>query len=229
MIVFFIIGFVVLTFVVPKLVIVIKESEIADIPWYTKMVISVSDFMSSFWWTILIVIAGLVAGLIYYMKTANGKKEMDFIKLRLPIVGSIFQNLYISRFGDNLAVLLSGGIPIVKAITLVSSIIGNSVYRDIFLKTADEVKMGRSMSGVLEKSIYIPPIVSQMVKIGEESGQVDMVLKHIAKYYEQETDIAAKNLATLIEPLIMVVIGIAVAILVFSVLMPIYNIAGQIQ
>ncbi len=229
MIVFFIIGFIVITFVVPKLVIVIKDSGVENIPWYTKAVISMSDFMSSFWWSILIVLIGIVGGFLYYIKTEDGKKEWDHIKLNLPIVGNIFRNLYISRFADNFAVLLAGGIPIIRAITLVSSIINNSIYQALFLKVADEVKIGGSMSRILEKSEYIPPIVSQMIRIGEESGQIDMVLGHVAKYYESETDMAAKNLATLIEPVIMVIIGIGVGVLVFSILMPIYNIAGQIN
>lgn len=229
MIVFFIIGFVVITFVVPKLVVVIKDSGVENVPWYTNAVISVSDFMGSFWWVILLVLAGIVGAFWYYIKTEGGKKEWDNVKLKLPIVGSIFRNLYISRFADNFAVLLSGGIPIIRALTLVSSIINNSVYQALFLKMAEEVKIGGSMSNIMERSEYIPLIVSQMIRIGEESGQMDLVLGHVAKYYEQETDIATKNLSTLIEPVIMVVIGIGVGILVFSILMPIYNIAGQIN
>jgi len=229
MIVFFIIGFIVMTFVVPKLVIVIKDSGVENIPWYTSAVISASDFMSSFWWTILIILAGIIGGFWYYIRTESGKKEWDYVKLHLPVVGSIFRNLYISRFADNFAILLAGGIPIIRAITLVSSVINNSVYQALFLKVADEVKIGGTMSSVMEKSEYIPPIVSQMIKIGEESGQIDLVLGHVAKYYEQETDMAAKNLATLIEPVVMVIIGVAVGVLVFSILMPIYNIAGQIN
>jgi type II secretory pathway component PulF len=229
MIVFFIIGFIVMTFVVPKLVIVIKDSGVENIPWYTNVVISVSDFMSSFWWTILIALVGIIGGFWYYIRTESGRKEWDYIKLKLPVVGSIFRNLYISRFADNFGILLTGGIPIIRAITLVSSVINNSVYQALFLKVAEEVKIGGSMSSVMEKSEYIPPIVSQMIKIGEESGQIDLVLGHVAKYYEQETDMAAKNLATLIEPVVMVIIGVAVGVLVFSILMPIYNIAGQIN
>lgn len=229
MIVFFAIGFVVITFVVPKLVAIIKDSGIENVPWYTKAVISVSDFMASFWWIILIAIAGIVGGISYYIKTEEGKREWDYIKLRLPIVGNIFRNLYIARFADNLGVLLVGGIPIIRALNLVSSVINNSVYQTLFLKMADEVKNGGFMSNVMEKSEYTPAIISQMVKIGEESGQIDLVLGHVAKYYEQETDIATKNLSVMIEPVIMVVIGIGVGILVFSVLMPIYNIAGQIN
>ncbi|MDZ4385469.1 MAG: type II secretion system F family protein, partial [Candidatus Moranbacteria bacterium] len=174
-----------------------------------------------------IMILGIIGSVIYYIKTEDGSREWDRIKIRLPIFGTIYQYLYIARFADNLSVLLSGGIPIIQALKIVSSVIGNTVYEAIFLKAADEIRIGGVMSDVLRKSSQIPPIVSQMVKIGEESGQIDLVLQHVAKFYEQEASDMAKNLSTLIEPLLMVLIGVAVAFLAFSVIMPIYNIAGQ--
>src|SRR5690606_19523160 len=133
MIVFFIIGFVVITFVVPQLVVVIKDYEVEQIPWYTQLVIAVSDFMSSFWWLILIIFGGAVVSFWSYLKTENGSKEWDYIKLKLPVVGNIFRNLYIARFADNFSLLLAGGIPIIHALTLVSSVIDNSVYESLFI------------------------------------------------------------------------------------------------
>ncbi|MFA6974154.1 MAG: type II secretion system F family protein [Parcubacteria group bacterium] len=225
--VFFVIGFIVISFIVPKLTVMIKSMG-ADIPWYTRGLIFTSDFMNAWWWAVAIVIIGFIGGLVYYLKTEDGKKEMDQIKLKLPIFGKVFQHVYIARFADNLGVLLVGGIPIIKALNVVSSVIGNTVYEAIFLKAADEVKVGGNMSDALRRYPQIPPIVAQMVRIGEESGQIDLVLGHIARFYEQETDEATKNLATLIEPVLMVIIGIAVGFLAFSIIMPIYNIAGQI-
>jgi type IV pilus assembly protein PilC len=225
-IVFFIIGFIVISFIVPKLTMMIKSMDVV-VPWYTKGLIFVSDFMSSYWWAVLVVFFGFIGGLIYYLRTDDGKNEWDQIKIKLPIFGEIFQHVYIARFADNLGVLLVGGIPIIKALNVVSSVIGNSVYEKIFLKAADEVKIGGNMSDALRRFPEIPPIVSQMVKIGEESGQIDLVLGHISRFYEQETDEATKNLSTLIEPILMVVIGVAVGFLAFSIIMPIYDIAGQ--
>ncbi|MFA7209726.1 MAG: type II secretion system F family protein [Parcubacteria group bacterium] len=228
MIVFFIIAFLVVTFIIPKLTLMIKSMEGVAVPWYTSVVIGVSDFMAVYWWAIAIMILGVVGSGIYYIKTEDGSKEWDRIKIRLPIFGTIYQYLYIARFADNLSVLLAGGIPIIQALKIVSSVIGNTVYESIFLKAADEIRIGGVMSDVLRKSPQIPPIVSQMVKIGEESGQIDLVLQHVANFYEQESSDMAKNLSTLIEPLLMVLIGVAVAFLAFSVIMPIYNIAGQL-
>lgn len=227
LIVFFIIAFIVISFVVPKLTLMIKSME-AEIPWYTKGLIFASDFMAAYWWAVLVIIFGFIGGLAYYLKTEDGRQEMDRIKLKLPIFGRVYQHVYIARFADNLAVLLAGGIPIIKALNVVSSVIGNSVYETIFLKAADEVKVGGNMSDALRRYPQIPPIVAQMVRIGEESGQIDTVLGHVARFYEQEADEATKNMATLIEPVLMVIIGIAVGFLAFSIIMPIYNLAGQI-
>lgn len=227
LVVFFVIAFIVISFIVPKLTMMIKELA-AVTPWYTKMIIGVSDFMAAYWWAVAIAILGFILGFFYYLKTEDGKKEWDQVKLKLPIFGRIFQHVYIARFADNLAVLLAGGIPIIQALTVVSSVINNTQYQAIFLRAADEVKVGGQMSDVFRKFPLIPPIVSQMVKIGEESGQVDVVLRHVANFYEQETDQMTKNLATLIEPVLMIVIGVAVGFLAFSVIMPIYNIAGQL-
>jgi len=226
LIVFFIIGFIVISFIVPKLTLMIKGLNVA-IPWYTQGLIFVSDFMNAYWWAVAIMILGFIGGLIYYLRTEAGRREWDQIKLKLPIFGEVFQQVYIARFADNLAVLLVGGIPILKALNVVSSVIGNSVYEIIFLKAADEVKIGGNMSDALRRFPQVPPIVSQMVKIGEESGQIDLVLGHIARFYEQEADEATRNMATLIEPVLMVIIGVAVGFLAFSIIMPIYDIAGQ--
>lgn len=228
MVVFFIIAFIVMSFVIPKLTLMIKTMDGVILPWYTSAVIAVSDFMNQYWWAIAIFIAGIIASIMYYIQTEDGNKEWDQIKIKLPVFGRIYQYLYVARFADNLGVLLVGGIPIIQALKIVSSVIGNVVYEKIFLKAADEVRIGGTMSTVLRKSPEVPPIVSQMVRIGEESGQIDVVLGHVAKFYDKEATDRAKNLATLIEPLLMVMIGIGVAFLAFAVLMPIYNIAGQL-
>lgn len=224
---FFIIGFIFATVILPRLTAMI-ESLGVPIPWYTQIVISFSHFMSAYWWAAIIIILGIVGSVLYYLKTDNGRREWDEIKLKMPLFGSIFQKIYIARFSDNLQVLLAGGLPIVRALTLSSSVVNNTVYQGLFLRVADEVKIGGSMSEVLRKSKHIPPIVSQIIKIGEESGEIELVLGYVAKFYEQEVDTAAKNLSTLIEPVLMIIIGIAVGALVFMIIMPIYNIAGQI-
>jgi type IV pilus assembly protein PilC len=226
--VFFVIGFLVISFILPRLTQVIKDLGV-DVPWYTKAVIAVGGFMESYWWAVGFVIIGLIGGLVYYLKTPDGRKEWDYVKIKLPVIGPLFQGVYISRFSENLAVLLEGGIPILRALTIVSSVINNSVYESIILRASEEVKIGGSMSSIFGKSAFIPPLVSHMIKIGEDAGQIDSVLKHVAEFYDQETEIAARNLSTLIEPILMVFIGLAVGFLSVAILLPIYNIAGQIK
>ncbi len=230
LIVFFIIGFLVMTMVLPKLTMMIKGlGAKVQLPIYTKMVIALSDFMKDYWWAVGLIIIGFVAAIIYYINSEDGSKEWDRVKIKLPIFGTIYKYLYVSRFADNLGVLLTGGIPIIQSLTIVSSVVGNVVYEEIFLKAADEIKVGGTISAVLQKyPDQIPSIVSQMVRVGEESGQIDSVLQHVARFYNKEALDMAKNLSTLIEPLLMVIIGIAVGVLAFSVIMPIYNIAGQL-
>lgn len=228
LIVFFVIAFLVVSFVIPNITKMIKDMNDVAIPWYTQVVIAISDFMAVYWWAVALVIFACIGGFMYYIKSEDGQKEWDQIKIKLPIFGPVFRQVYIARFADNLAVLLAGGIPIINALTVVSSVINNSVYEAIFLRAAEEVKTGGTMSMALKRYPQIPPIVSQMVKIGEETGQVDVVLNHIARFYQQETDEVTKNLSTLIEPVLMVIIGIGVGFLAFSVIMPIYNLAGQL-
>jgi len=228
LVVFVIIGFIMISFILPKLIGIIKEIN-ADVPWYTQIVIFIGDFMGVYWWAVALVICAFIASIMYYLKSSDGKKEWDQMKIKMPIVGPIFRYVYITRFAENLSALLSGGIPIIRALTVVSTVINNIVFEDIFVRAAEEVRKGGNMSNVFKRSSDIPPMVTHMIKIGEDSGQIDVVLGHIAKFYDQETETMTKNLSTLLEPVLMVIIGIAVGFMAFAILMPIYNIAGQIQ
>jgi type IV pilus assembly protein PilC len=228
LVVFFLIGFIMVSFILPKLTAIIKELN-AYIPWYTKIIIKVGDFMSVYWWAVLIIILGFIGGVLYYVRTAQGKREWDQMKIKLPVFGIIFRGIYIARFAQNLKVLLSGGIPIIRALNITSTVINNTVYETLLKKAADEVKVGGNISNAFSKSLLIPPVVSHMMKIGEDSGQIEQVLTHIGNFYEQETDMTTKNLSTLIEPVLMIIIGIGVGFMAFAILMPIYNIAGQIK
>ncbi|MCX6765717.1 MAG: type II secretion system F family protein [Candidatus Moranbacteria bacterium] len=223
----FIIGFLVITVILPKLTGIIKELDVA-IPWYTRAIIFIGDFMANFWWAVLIVIVGLIGGFLYYVKTEAGKREWDQVKIKLPILGNFFRSIYLARFADNLSLMLTAGIPIVRALIIVSEVVGNSVHQSIILRSADEVKTGGHISTVFAKSSDVPPIVSQMTKIGEETGKLGEVLKNVSSFYEQEVDKTARNLSTMIEPILIVILGIGVAILVFAILLPIYNIAGKL-
>lgn len=228
LIVFIVVGFLVMTFIVPKLLTMVKELDV-EIPWYTQAIILISGFMASYWWAILLIIAGAIIASIYYLRTEEGAYEWDRIKIKIPKFGAVIKGIYMARFSENLSVLLSSGIPIIKALTVVGAVIGNQIYEKIILEAAEEVRTGGSVSTALKRYPEFPPIVTQMIKIGEESGKTDEILKEVAKFYEQETEATTKNLTTLIEPIMIVVMGLAVGLLAVSVIMPIYDVAGRIQ
>ncbi|EKD46743.1 MAG: pilin biogenesis protein, partial [uncultured bacterium] len=208
-----IIGFIVFTVVLPKLTNIFKDMNV-EIPWYTLVLMKTGDFMATYWWFVGLSIVAIIGGVIYYVKTADGKKEWDMVKMKIPVVGNLFQYVYISRFSENLAVLLDGGIPIVRALVIVSEVVNTTTYEGVILRAADEVKSGGSMSSVFARSEYFPPIVSQMVKIGEDSGKVSEVLRHMSVFYNQETDRISRNLSTMLEPILITFLGLGVGVLV---------------
>ena len=222
-----IIGFIVISFVLPQLTSIFKDMNV-PIPWYTKTLMTLGDFMHVYWWAVGLGIIFIILGAIYYLKTEEGKREWDLIKMKIPIIGPLFQYIYIARFSENLAVLLTGGIPIVRALIIVSEVVNSTVYESVILKAADEVKTGGSMSEVFARSSFFPPIVSQMIKIGEDSGKISEVLKNVSLFYSKELDRITRNLSTMLEPILIIFLGIGVGFLVFAILVPIYNIAGSI-
>ena len=220
------IGFITSVVVLPKLTAVFKDMKV-QIPWYTKVLMSFGDFMSQYWWAALITLVGVVGGVIYYVRTEDGKREWDLVKMKIPVVGNVFKFVYLARFAENLAVLLSGGIPIVRALTIISRVVNSTAYESVILRAADEVKKGGTMSSVFARSPIFPAIVPQMIKIGEDSGKISEVLKHIAIFYGKETDSLTRNLSTMLEPILISFLGLGVAVLVFSILMPIYNLSSM--
>ena len=221
-----IIGFLVVTFILPKITLMIKDLDV-PIPWYTAALIWLGDFMNAYWWAVLLVFFAAMGGLVYYARTENGRREWQMALLHIPVIGTLAQSIYITRFSENLSTLLDAGIPVVRALTIVSQVIGNVVFEKVVLQAADEVRSGGTMSTVFVRSLQVPPIVAQMIRIGEETGSLTKVLGSVAKFYNQEVETTTKSLTTLIEPILIVVLGIGVGILVVGVLLPIYNIASQ--
>ena len=222
-----IMGFLVVTFILPKITLMIKELNV-PVPWYTSFLVWLGDFMSVYWWAVLLIMVAGLGGMVYYARSSAGRREWEQIILKLPVIGNLSRSIYITRFSENFGALLEGGIPVVRALIITSQVVGNGVFEKIILKAADEVKTGGTISTVFLQSKEFPPIVAQMIRIGEETGSLATVLISVAKFYNQEVEITTKSLTTLIEPILIVVLGIGVGILVIGVLMPIYNIAGQI-
>lgn len=221
-----VVGLLMVGTVIPKLSQVLIESGQA-LPVLTQIIIALGLFVNKWWWLILITFALFAIFLFRYLKTAGGKEFFDRAILKIPTFGKIFRQIYISRFSNNLSTLVKGGLPIIQAIQITGDVIGNAVYKDIFNKTAENVKVGKSISSVFESySKDIPPIVTQMISIGEETGKLEEILSKISSFYQKEVDNLVDNLVGLIEPILIVVFGAAVGLLVAGILLPIYNIAG---
>jgi len=221
------VGFLVVTFILPKITLMIKDLDVA-IPWYTSILINFGSFMENHWIVVLFIMITFVLGFWYYVRTKEGQLQWQLIVLKIPVVGKMLQNIYITRFAENLSTLLVSGIPVVRSLTIVADVIGNHVYKTMILKAAQDVKVGGSMSSSFLQVREMPLIVAQMIRIGEESGTLPQVLNSVAVFYNQEVETTTKNMTALMEPLMIVLLGIGVAILVIGVLMPIYNVAGQL-
>jgi len=225
---FFLVGFLMITFVIPKLTEMLKETN-AQLPITTKVLIWTGDFMQHYWWAVLIIIIAAIAGVIRYIRTEDGSKEFDVIKLRVPLVGRVLKFVYLARFAENLSSLVRSGIPIVSALQITGRVVGNSVYEKHILEAADKVKTGGTMSEVLSQKKDFPAIMTQMVKVGEDTGKLDTTLDTMAKFFSREADQIVSNLSSIIEPVLIVILGVAVGTLVFSIIIPIYNIAQGIK
>jgi type IV pilus assembly protein PilC len=212
-------------FVLPNLTSVLL-SQGGSLPVTTQLIINATNFINVFWWLVLIVIAGLILGFRYYLSTAGGRRNWDILKIRFPIIGGIFQKIYLARFARNLSTLIIGGIPIIKALQIVAEIINNTIYRDIILDTVTKIQSGKTISEGLTGHAEFPSIVTQMVRVGEQTAQLDDIMGKLANFYEKEVDGNISTLTTLLEPLIMIILGIGVGILVAGILMPIYNMAN---
>ena len=221
-----IVGFVMMVFVVPKLTEILEETG-AELPLTTKILVSTSDFFSSFWWLFILVVAGAFIGLKYYRKTNAGKKQMDYLVLKTPIFGPlIFQKMYLVRFTRSLSTLLTGGVSLTEALKITADIVGNAVYKDAIEQTIHEVEDGNSIATVFRSSEVVPNMVAQMLSVGEQTGRLDTVLNKLSDFYAREVDNAVSNLVTLIEPLILMLMGLAVGVMVSAILLPMYNMAG---
>jgi len=223
----FVVGIVMMVVVVPKLTDMLQETG-GELPTSTKILIAVSGFMASYWWLLIILIAGLIIGIKYLTRLPQGKTYLDWITIKLPIFGKLFKHIYLVRLCRSLATLTTGGIPLVKALEITSQVVGNKVYRDVIDKTIEEVQEGGTIGGVFIKSKEIPAMVSYMISVGEQTGKLDLVLQKLSDFYTREIDNLVANLVSLIEPLIMVVLGVAVGLMVAAIIMPMYNLASSL-
>ncbi len=222
-----IVGAVMMVVVVPKLTGVLAETG-GELPMATKIVIAISDFLAAYWWFLWIVIGGNFVGLKAFLKTNLGKSIFDLIKLKLPVFGKLSRLIYVVRFTRSMNTLISGGVTVVKSLEIVADVVGNEVYRKLIKNSQKIVGQGGTLSKAFLMSDEMPRMVPQMISIGERTGKLDLVFEKITNFYAREIDNILGNLVTLMEPIIMVIMGVAVGIMVAAIIMPMYNMANQI-
>jgi type IV pilus assembly protein PilC len=214
------------TMIIPKISPILIESG-AKIPIYTQVIIGISNFMVHY---IFILVALFVVAaylLIKFIRTPAGHYAFDHFKLSMPFIKILYRKLYLSRFADNMNTMLISGIPMVRALELTSTVISNKVYEELMRGAMEGVKGGKTLSESLTgHPREIPGIMIQMMKVGEEAGEVGGILKTMSNFYTREVAVAIESLVSLIEPAMIVFLGAGVAILLASVLVPIYSIAS---
>lgn len=219
-----VVGIIMMSYVLPKLLDVLS-SDGADLPVTTQILISVSSFFQHWWWLVVLVIIILVVLYFVFRKTDVGAKQIDTLKLKIPIAGDLFQKIYLARFAQSFSTLLKSGVPIAQSLQIVSDVVGNKLYKSLILQTIKEVEMGNSISTVFVGNKDIPLMLNQMMIVGEETGRLDQVLEKVGDFYSKEVDTSVDTMVSLIEPIVIVIIGIGIGILVAGVLLPIYSLS----
>ena len=201
-----------------------------ELPFFTKIIIGVGEIIAGWWWAILLTLILLIFFTLDYLRTTEGRTLRDEILLRLPFFKNLLKELYVARFAESLSVLLKGGIPIAQAIEITGRVIGNVAYRDLLHQMAIDVTRGETLSqSLLKKQELFPLLVSQMVGIGETTGRLDELLGRVSQFYTREVDDIVDNLVELIQPVLMIVIGIFVGLLFASILIPIYSLVQSLR
>ncbi len=219
-------GFFMMTFMIPRLSEILKETG-APLPFATKLLMNTSDFFASYWYIIVILVGAIAIFFVSFLKTPEGRKQWDNFKLKVPVFGKFFQKIYLIRFSRSLSTLTEGGLPLTKSLRIVGDVIGNVVYKDLVKRTVKEVEDGNSISSIFLQSQAVPAMFSQMLDVGEQTGRLDDVLSKLANFYDREIDGMITNLMTIIEPVVLILLGIGVGLMVAAFILPMYNLAGS--
>jgi type IV pilus assembly protein PilC len=214
------------TVIIPKISLIIIETG-QDIPLYTKIVFAVSNFVIDFGIIVFAAFIVLIFFGIRYIKTTEGRRAWSHFKLELPYFGELYRKLYLAVIADNMNTMILSGIPMVKALEVSSAVVENDVYKQILNETLVAVKGGASLSQSFSNYPEIPSILVQMTKVGEETGELGNIFKTMAHFYQREVINAIDTLVSLIEPVMIVMLGLGVGVLLASVLIPIYDIANS--
>jgi type IV pilus assembly protein PilC len=198
------------------------------LPLPTEIVIAISSFMSSYWWLLGIILAAIFFALRSYYNTPNGRLQIDGIMLKLPVLGQILLKIAVSRFSRTLSTLLSSGVPILESLDITARTAGNVVVGNAISRVRTSIEQGQTIVEPLKASGVFPPMVCQMIGVGEQTGALDAMLSKIADFYEQEVDAAIANLLTLIEPVMIAFLGVTIGGIVIAMYLPLFTLVGKL-
>jgi len=215
-------------FVIPKLLSLYQEFD-AQLPAATKALISISNLSVRFWWVVLLGLVGLAYAYKMFNSRKSGKRKIDEFKFKIPVAGKLINQTTLAEFTRTLGLLIGAGVPITEALEISAKTANNLVIEEGIEIANKQVEKGLPLSSAIAKNEFFPPIVSQMLSVGEETGKLDEVLLKVSKYFQSESEESLKGLTTAIEPLIMIVLGVGVGFLIIAIILPIYNLTSQIK
>ncbi len=213
--------------VLPQVQNIYKELPGAKLPFITSWLLSISHLMTQLWWIFLLIIIGIGYGLYRWLNTAEGKEVADHLKMTTWPMAQLFRKLYMARFSRTASTLVASGVPLIQMLEITSRAVGNVHVAASINKAVEQVKGGKALSESLKNDPNFLQLVPGMISIGEQSGQLDTMLSKVADYYEKEVDNQIKSISSIIEPLLMIVVGAIALIIVAAVLLPIYSLVGR--
>lgn len=222
------VGIIMVTKIVPALELVFKEAG-STLPWTTLTVIAITNSLIYYWYVYIIVIVGGGFVLSRYLSSEDGRRTSNGLILKIPAFGNMLRNMEMARFTRIFGMMMQAGVPIIQALDAVALVLDNVLYKESLNAVARNVERGSPIAQSLQRDNLFPPTVTQMIAVGEQTGKLEQVLQKLAIYYEEETNQSIKNITALTEPVIFVIVGLGVAFLVFSIIVPIYNLASVIK
>lgn len=201
----------------------------AELPMITQVMLGISTFITGYWYILFPVLGAVIFGLVRYLKTKRGKRQLDTLMLKLPGIKNIVKKIAIARFARTFSALMGAGVAVLECLSVTSRAVGNTLFEEAIRDAAIQVKNGKSLSEVIDANPLFPSIVAQMLSVGEETGQTDMVLVKVADFYEEEVDLAIEGISSIIEPVMIVLMGSMVGLIAASVMTPIASLSQNIQ
>lgn len=218
---------VMLVYLVPKLEDLYTDFK-GTLPFITRVMVGLSDFLVNYWWVVILLILAAIFGFVSFIKNPSGKKLWDTFKIKAPVLKTLLEKIYMARYNRTMETLVGSGVSITDSLNITSRAVGNVLYEEEIGNITEKVRGGKSLAQGMSESELFPSVATQMIKVGEETGEVDNMLSSLANYYEEEVDNIVKSIATIIEPVMIVVMGVVVLLILVGIMSPIYSIAQLI-